>query len=94
MNTTKQEKTIKELFIGKCWEYLNDNFHKFTENNKIKVALTLAQKDIPQEVQGLSQQIVVMNEIIKSGKPLRYNFGNPTQNSDIVEHTGQADPSN
>jgi hypothetical protein len=47
MNTTKQEKAIKELFVGKCWEYLNDNFHKFTEANKIKIALTLATKDIP-----------------------------------------------
>ena len=52
MNTTKHEKSIKELFIGECWEYLRNNFHKFNEANKIKVALTLAQKDIPQKVEG------------------------------------------
>lgn len=52
MNTTKQEKAIKELFIGECWSYLRDNFHKFNETNKIKIALTLAQKDIPQKVEG------------------------------------------
>ena len=46
MNTSKSEKSIKELFIGKCWVYLNDNFHKFTETNKIKVALELCKKDV------------------------------------------------
>ena len=65
MNTTKQEKTIKQLFMGKCWSYLSDNFHKFTEDNKIKIALTLAGKDTPQEIQGLNQQIVVMNDLKK-----------------------------
>jgi hypothetical protein len=78
MNTTKQEKTLKELFLGKCWAYLDENFHKFTEANKIKIALTLAQKDIPQEVTGLSQQIVVMNDIIKKDQEaLRFNIGTP-----------------
>jgi hypothetical protein len=52
MNTTKHEKTIKELFLNECWEYLRDNFHKFSETNKIKIALTLSTKDIPQKVEG------------------------------------------
>lgn len=52
MNTTKHEKTIKSLFVGKCWEYLNDNFHKFTQDNKIKIALALASKDTAQEIKG------------------------------------------
>lgn len=93
MNTTKYEKTIKELFIGKCWEYLNHNFHRFSQSNKIKIALALAQKDLPQEVHGLSQQIVVMNEITKNGTPLRYNLGN-SEASDTPQYTRQADPSN
>ena len=81
MNTTKHEKTNKELFLGKCWSYLDDNFHKFSEANKIKIALTLAQKDIPQEVSGLSQQIVVMNDILKNENPLRFNVGSPTEDT-------------
>lgn len=89
MNTTKQEKTIKELFLKKCWEYLDDNFHKFNEANKIKIALTLAQKDLPQEVQGLSQQIVVMNDIIKDGQKMRYNLGQPVEATGDTEDTGQ-----
>ena len=87
-NTTKQEKSIKQLFIGKCWSYLDDNFHKFTDDNKIKIALTLVAKDIPQEVSGLSQQIVVMNEIKKEEKSLRYNLeSNPSEDTGCSEQT-------
>ena len=52
MNTTKHEKTIKELFLGECWVYLRDNFHKFNQTNQIKIALALATKDIPQKIEG------------------------------------------
>lgn len=48
-NTTHREKSIKELFIGECWSYLRNNFHKFNQTNQIKIALALATKDIPQE---------------------------------------------
>lgn len=46
------EKPIKELFVGKCWSYLNDNFHKFSEPNKIKIALELCKKDMPEQFIG------------------------------------------
>lgn len=52
IHTRRGEKTIKELFIGECWEYLRNNFQKFSEANKIKIALTLAQKDLPQQING------------------------------------------
>ena len=52
MNTTLREKTLKELVLGKCWNYINDNFHKFTEPNKIKIALALLQKSMPTIVEG------------------------------------------
>ena len=82
MNTTKQEKTIKQLFLGKCWEYLDNNFHKFSDDNKIKIALTLVAKDIPQEVQGLNlNNIVMMNEIKKGDNPLRFSIGDSVGNS-------------
>jgi len=48
----KNEQSIKKLFVGKCWSYLNDNFHKFNERNKIKIALELCKKDIPQVLEG------------------------------------------
>lgn len=79
MNTTKQEKAIKELFLGKCWEYLHDNFHKFNEANQIKIALTLVAKDIPQEITGVNtQQIVMMGEVKKEDSPMRFKVGSET----------------
>ena len=73
---SKQEKSIRTLFIGKCWSYLHDNFHKFNDTNKIKIALALATKDIPTEVEGMNMQnIVMMGEIKKNAEPLRYNIG-------------------
>ena len=65
MNTTNQEKSIKELFIGNCWQYLSDNFHKFTETNKIKIALELCKKDTPQEMTGTGGETRVI--VIRSG---------------------------
>jgi len=65
MNTTKHEKTIKELFVGKCWSYLNDNFHKFSQTNKIKIALALTTKDLPTQLDGelvKNQIVVIRNE--------------------------------
>lgn len=47
MNTTKREKKAKEDLLGKCWGYFNDNFHKFSNNNKIKIGLALCVKDMP-----------------------------------------------
>lgn len=74
MNTTKQEKTIKELFIGNCWQYLNDNFHKFSETNKIKIALELCKKDTPTELTG-NLSVTLMPEVKIDGKPLELNIG-------------------
>lgn len=51
-NHSKQERSVKELFIGKCWNFLSNNFHKFSQENKIKIALELCKKDIPQEFNG------------------------------------------
>jgi hypothetical protein len=64
MNTTKHEKTIKELFIGECWEYLRKNFRKFNQTNKIKIALELCKKDIPQEIvgDGIQKEIIIIRD--------------------------------
>lgn len=45
-------KNVKEEVLSKCWNYINGNFHKFTPDIKVKVALELCKKDIPQEVKG------------------------------------------
>jgi hypothetical protein len=72
--THKRERTIKELFVGKCWEYLNSNFSKFSQSNQIKIALELCKKDIPQVMEGeikyTSMEIIRIEQ-----KPLSLDLG-------------------
>ena len=74
MNTGPQEKTIKELFLGKCWEYLNNNFHKFSKTNQIKIALELCKKDLPTQLQG-NLNVTIMPEVKINGQPLEIKIG-------------------
>lgn len=46
---TQEERKIKREVLGKCWKYIRDNFHKFNDDKKLKVALDLMKKDIPTE---------------------------------------------
>jgi len=86
---TKQDKTVKELVVGKCWNYFNDNFHKFSEHNKIKIGLALCTKDMPTEVTGMNiTQSVVMGEIKKNLKPMRFNIGSPIDDLEQRENVG------
>lgn len=64
MNTPTSEKSIKELFIGSCWTYLHDNFHKFNEANKIKIALELCKKDLPTQLEGngIETKIIIIRD--------------------------------
>lgn len=63
MNTPKHEKSIKELFRGKCWSYLNDNFPKFTTDNKIKIALALVCKDLDKDIgNGQETKIIIIRD--------------------------------
>ena len=74
MNTSPQEKTIKEIFVGTCWEYLRDNFHKFSETNRIKIALELCKKDQPTKLEG-DLKVTLMPDIKINGKPLEIDIG-------------------
>lgn len=85
MNTTRREKNLKELVLGRCWRYIYLNFPKFNEDNKIKISLALLQKSMPQEIIGSNQSIVVMNQIKKDNKELGYNIGTAT--SDDTRHS-------
>lgn len=52
MNTTLAEKKSKENVVRKCWKFFDDNFHKFNQLNKIKIALALCTKDMPTQLEG------------------------------------------
>lgn len=71
---TAQERSVKEIVLGKCWNYLNENFHKFTEQNKIKVAMALACKNLPQEMTA-NLTVTQMPAIEKAGQQLVFNIG-------------------
>ena len=79
---TKFELVRREEVLNMCWSYLRDNFHKFAESSKIRIITALCTKSIPQEHQGISQQIIIKNEIIKNGQPHRYNIGTPEPQED------------
>ena len=51
-NIPSQEAYRKVEVRNKCWEYLLDNFHKFTDTNKIKIAISLVTKDMPTKLEG------------------------------------------
>jgi len=70
----KNEQSIKKLFIGKCWSYLDNNFHKFNERNKIKIALELCKKDIPQVLEG-EVKYTAMSTIRIEQKKLELDLG-------------------
>ena len=64
---------VREEVLTKCWNYLNNNFHKFSETNKIKVALILAQKSMPTTIDQ-----TVTHELPKvelGGRVKEYHFG-------------------
>ena len=46
--TTKKQDAANQL-MDKCCIYLNDNFHRFSQANKIKIALELVKKKLPEK---------------------------------------------
>ena len=58
-------KNMRQLVIGRSWQYLYENFHKFSEHNRIKIALAITQKSMPTEIQGEltgATQVVIIRE--------------------------------
>jgi len=69
--------------IDKAWEILERYFENpdISLKDKISVASKIASKNTPQEVDGIefnNNQVVVMNDIVKDDKPLRYKLHEPT----------------
>lgn len=51
-NSTKGNLGLKDQVLTMCWQYIYENFHKFNDSNKLKVALALTVKTIPQQIEG------------------------------------------
>ena len=69
-----QEQGYRERFLKKAWEWLDKNFHKFSEPVKVKIAVALCGKDIPQELHGKgfgdTKIIIVRDEEDKNGNDI------------------------
>ena len=89
----KAEKMAKCSLYEIGYKYLCDNFHKFNEANKIKVSiaiLNIFEKDGSKSKSDM-RQIVVMNDVVKNGQPVRYNFER-TEDAGATEDSGQTRP--
>jgi 5-bromo-4-chloroindolyl phosphate hydrolysis protein len=76
MPAITKEDTISfnELF-KKSYTYLNDNFHKFKQTNKIQIAIAVCKMAVTQKFEGMNQTIVVSATIQKQipGEPENTN---------------------
>lgn len=70
-NAQKGDKNTKNLVIANCWQYLYENFHKFSEVNKLKVTLALCTKDIPTQLEGQVGDTKII--IIRDGENVPVN---------------------
>jgi hypothetical protein len=66
---TSTEVYAKIEVLKKCWVYLLDNFHKFNETNKIKIAIALTTKDLPTKVEGDvgGTKVIIVKDKEKNG---------------------------
>lgn len=48
---THVEEQSQVKLIDKSYEYLLEQFHKFTENNKVKIALEIVKKHLPTKME-------------------------------------------
>jgi len=49
---TKQDTIAFQTLFRKSYTYLNDNFHKFDERNKIQIAIAVCKMAVPQKLEG------------------------------------------
>ena len=75
MNTTHEEKKATKDLIDLCRTYLLDNFHKFSEFNKIKIALALNLKAVPTQIEG-EMKVTQMPAITVDNRVKEYILGN------------------
>ena len=71
----KSIKAKQTRLYNMSYDYLLDNFHKFSEANKIKIALQLTSKMVPTQLEG-GLTLTQMPAIVIDGQPLEPNIGN------------------
>ena len=65
---------VREEVLKKCWDYLNINFSKFSESNKIRIALELGKKGMPTQIEA-DIKVTKMENIELGGRLKEYALG-------------------
>ena len=81
-----QKKQIK--LYEMCHDYLIDNFHKFTDTNKIKVSLAITQKLVPQKVES-DFTFNKTPDVYMDGSKMEFKIG-----TESVKHPGETSTDN
>ena len=68
------QETTRQKVLEKLWVYVDENFHKFTEANKIKVAVALCTRSMPQIIEG-NYNVTKMPSVKIDGKEQELNIG-------------------
>lgn len=72
---SNRERLLQRKTVDMCWKYLSSNFSKFSQKDKLRITIALCTKDIPQELEGIKQQIIISATIQKDlpGEPENTN---------------------
>ena len=73
---TAQEQTVRQRVLEKMWTYVDENFHKFTDANKLKIVVALCPKSMPQVVEATNTNINKMETVKIESNPLEFTIGN------------------
>ncbi len=67
----------KQDVLEKSWSYLSDNFHKFSDETKLRVSMSMALKSMPTIVEGdVGKQMNITNMVFpKDWKPKEERSG-------------------
>jgi len=90
---TSAKHSARELAIGKMWQDIVDNYHKYSESNRIKIMAAILGKDVPQHttIDG-NYTTTKLDKIKIDDKPLEYQIGNRI--GQLAQCTDKATPTN
>lgn len=74
---TAQQETVRQKVLTKLWDYVDENFHKFTDANKIKIVVSLCSRSMPQIIEG-NYSVTKMPTVKIDDKEQELNFGRIT----------------
>ena len=66
---------VREQALDKMWNYVYENFDKFSEANKIKVSVAFCTKSMPQVIEG-NYNVTKLDKVKLDGKPQELHIGN------------------